>query len=345
MLQESEHHAQMSGELSVSKLSASTRSKLVLVARRFYLEDKSKVEIAQELGCSRFKVARMLEHARELGVVTITLDDQGTIDYELSERLAGHLDLDEAVVVEASGTDEEVRRRVAVAAADVLSKTLTVEEVLGLAWGRTLRAMTERMPSVPPVSVIQLTGAVSSRLEESPVEIVRKVALSSGGRAQAIFAPLLLDDAGTATALRRQPDVAQVIGMFDLITTAVVAVGSWDPPDSQLWDIVRPQERDSLLARGVRAEVAAILVADDGSMPAADFAERCISVTADQLAAVPRVIGVAAGAVKTAAVTAVARAGLLTGVVADRRLAEAVLAAPPVRRAVAATRAQRRPRP
>ena len=31
------------------------------VARRYYLEGRSKVEIAEELGLSRFKVARLLE--------------------------------------------------------------------------------------------------------------------------------------------------------------------------------------------------------------------------------------------------------------------------------------------
>ena len=35
------------------------------VARRYYLEGKSKIEIAEELGMSRFKVARLLETARK----------------------------------------------------------------------------------------------------------------------------------------------------------------------------------------------------------------------------------------------------------------------------------------
>ena len=38
---------------------------LAAVARRHYLQNQSKVEIADELGISRFKVARMLESARE----------------------------------------------------------------------------------------------------------------------------------------------------------------------------------------------------------------------------------------------------------------------------------------
>ena len=59
----------------VRDLAPTHRRLLLAAARRFYLEDRSKVEIAEELGISRFKVARLLEQARETGVVTITLND------------------------------------------------------------------------------------------------------------------------------------------------------------------------------------------------------------------------------------------------------------------------------
>lgn len=322
--------SEQAAQTSETALTPGERSRLVTVARRFYLDDRSKIEIANELGCSRFKVARMLEQARALGVVTITLHDHGTIDPDLSARLAAHLGLRDAIVVETEGGEVEARQRVGTAAAELLGATLRPGEVLGLAWGRTLNAMTESMPSLPRVSVVQLTGAVGSNLDESPVEIVRKVALNSGGSAQPIFAPLVVDDAATATALRRQPDVAQALRMFDDVTTAVVSVGSWDPPNSQLRTTMNAADREELLARGVRAEIAAILLGADGSLVAPDFAQRCISITADQLSRIPRVIGVAGGAVKAAAVLAVARASLFTEVVTDRQLAEAVLAGPAV---------------
>src|ERR687894_332315 len=47
------------------------------VARRYYLDGKSKVEIADELGMSRFQVARLLEAARASGLVRIEITDEG----------------------------------------------------------------------------------------------------------------------------------------------------------------------------------------------------------------------------------------------------------------------------
>ena len=306
----------------------SERRLITSVARRFYLDDVSKVQIAQEFGLSRFKVARLLEQARASGIVTITLDDGGLPDDALSTRLCEHLRLTECLVVGTHGSDVDARRQVGGAAAALLTDTLGAGDVLGLAWGRTITAMTAELRSLPPVSIVQLTGVVGSDLAESPVEVVRRASRRAGGQAHAIFAPLLLNDAATAAGLRRQPDVAQVLALFSRITVAFVAVGSWDPPISQLRELMSPQERAELERQGVRAEVAGVLIDQEGNLVGEEMAARCLSITATQLAAVPRVVAVAAGAAKASAVMAVTRSGLISTLVSDRALAEALLAMP-----------------
>lgn len=311
-------------------MTADEHAMLVRAARMYYVDDASKVEIAETLGVSRFKVARLLEQARERGVVTITVHDAGTLVPELAASVATHLGLRRAVVVEAAGGEADVRTEVGLAAAHLLGETLHEGEVVGLAWGRTLTAMSAAMPPLPRVDVVQLTGAVGADLDESPVEVVRRVALRSGGSARPIFAPLVVDDPRTADALRRQPDVAAALRMFDDVTTAILAVGSWDPPVSQLLDALPPGDAAALREEGVRAEVATILIGDGGEVLATQFARRCITIRADQLRRIPRVIAVAGGLAKAKATMAVARSGLLTELVTDRSLAEAVLEMPPV---------------
>lgn len=310
-------------------LSVEERSQLLAVARRFYLEDLSKIQIGEELGLSRFKVARMLELARAQGLVTIRLNDDGAVDWDLSRQLADRLGLSEAVVVHAGGEDERIRRQVAAAGAELLSSTLKDGELIGMTWGRTLSALTKALPRLPKVSIVQLTGAAGSDLGRSPVELVRLLAQNSGGSAHPIFAPLVVGDAATAISLRQQPDIARAIAMFADVTTALVSVGSWQPPDSQLYELLPSAERDALADRGVVAEVSATLLSASGTEIADDFADRTIAVTSSQLRAIPRVLAVASGARKAGAVTAVARAGLITGLVTDHMLAESVLATTP----------------
>lgn len=313
-----------------SPLTPAERAQLAAVARRFHVDGKSRVEIADEFGISRFKVARLLEQAVDAGVVTITIHDQSSMDDALSTRVAEHLRLDQVVVINAYGHPDEVRSQVGAAAAELLTSTIERDEVVGLAWGRSIAAMTEALTTLPKVTVVQLTGTVGSELTQSPVEMVRRVADRSGGVARPIFYPMLVDDAETARALKRQSDLSAAMNLFDQVTTAVLAVGSWEPPLSQLRDVASAAERQELQKQGVRAEVAGILVNDHGDVVAPDFTDRMVTIGVDQLRRIPRVIGVVSDERKAKAVAAVARGGLVTSLVMDQALAQAILLNDPV---------------
>ena len=73
------------------------------VARRYYVDGRSKVEIADELDISRFKVARLLDQALATGLVRIEIGHPGSIDTDLSSRLRGQLGLRTAIVVSTRG--------------------------------------------------------------------------------------------------------------------------------------------------------------------------------------------------------------------------------------------------
>lgn len=298
------------------------RRAAIRAARMFYLEDRSKVEIAAELGISRFKVARLLADAREAGIVSITIDDEGAHDDTRSVRLARALGLDQAMVVRASGSTEHVRTVVGRAAAPYVADSLADGEVLGMGWGRTLSALAAAIQHLPDVSVVQLTGATHLTGDLSPLEIVRLLEHHAGRPVVPIFAPVLADDAATAQAFRRQSDIARALAMHDEVTTAVMSLGSWDPSVSQLARATEPALRAELAQRGVIAEIGVTLVDNQGREVAPDFAERCIAVTGDQLRAIPRVIGVAAGIEKAIAAVALARGGLITELVVDDALAD-----------------------
>ena len=58
------------------------------VAREFYIDGVSKIEIAGRLGISRFRVARLLDSARETGMVRIEIGlPGGALDAGLSAEL------------------------------------------------------------------------------------------------------------------------------------------------------------------------------------------------------------------------------------------------------------------
>ena len=79
------------------------------MARRFYLEGKSKIQIAEEFGVSRFKVARVLETALERDLVRIEIRVPAELDAERSDALRARYGLRHAVVVESPADAEPTR--------------------------------------------------------------------------------------------------------------------------------------------------------------------------------------------------------------------------------------------
>src|SRR3954468_5443948 len=201
------------------------------VARRYYLDGRSKVEIAEEFGLSRFKVARLLDSARETGLVRIEIRHHGEIDVDLSARLQERFNLQHAIVVNTPDDDDEsLRQHLGRAAAQLLSEIITPEDVLGLGWARAVSAMARGLPGLPGTPVVQLTGALS--LPDGPdvsVDVVRDVAHASGGPASLFYAPLTVPDAATAHVLRQQTEVARAFGQLPRVTKAVAGVGLWAP--------------------------------------------------------------------------------------------------------------------
>jgi DNA-binding transcriptional regulator LsrR (DeoR family) len=166
------------------------------------------------------------------------------------------------------------------------------------------------------------------RLSRRPGKLnrdVRRVAAVSGGPAYPIYAPLVVDTPDTAGAIRRQPQVAEAFRLFDTLTKAVVAIGSWDPPDSQLRDGVDEFEREAMRSLGVRAEICSTLVADSGHAVAAELTVRSIAISGDQLRRIPEVIAVAGGLAKATAVRAVLTGGYITSLVTDASVARVLL--------------------
>lgn len=315
------------------------------VARRYYLDGRSKVEIAEEFHLSRFKVSRLLDGARASGLVRIEIEYPDGIDVELSGRLREMYGLQHVVVVDGHDDDSGVlRQRLGKAAAELLREITTPADVLGLAWARSVSAMTAALTRLPTIPVVQLTGALQlseaasqPNTVDSSIEIVRDTARVSGGPAYFFYAPFILGDADTARAMRRQPEVARAFGKVSSVTKAVVGIGLCEPGHSTVYDAVSPREQRALRRLGVRAEISGVLIDADGKPLRAELTDRMIGVSAAQLRRVPEVIAIAYGTVKAPAVHAALSGGLVRSLVTHRALAEVLVAgldAVPARRGI-----------
>ena len=312
-------------------LSTERPSEIVLaaqVARQFYLEGVSKVDIADRLGISRFRVARLLDSAREAGMVHIEIGlPAGSLDTGLSAELCSAFGLKYAFAFNVPDEDDAaLRRRMGEVAGEVLMDIITPADVLGMSWARSLSGLAAALTRMPPCPIVQLTGAVPPPDGRDLLHLVRGVASIGGGTAHVFYAPMILHDAETAAAIRRQADVADAMALVPSVTIAMVAIGAWAPGLSTIFDACSPEERDALAQLGVRAEMAGVFLGEDGRPVETPLDSRMIVTPGPALAKIPCVSAGAYGVSKSAAVHAAISAGMVHGLVTHASLARALLA-------------------
>jgi DNA-binding transcriptional regulator LsrR (DeoR family) len=302
----------------------------VLAARRYFIDGASKSEIAQELGISRFKVARLLDAARRDGIVRIEIGAPPEIDIKLSSELAARYGLRDALVVRPiDGPDEFRRAQLGRACAELLTQTLEANDVLGISWGRTLHSMVGHLTKLPGCTVVQIVGSVPTlELDVNSMELVRRVGDCAGGPVYPLPVPLLVESPEMAAALRGDPHIHKTIAMFDRLTKAVVGIGAWTASGSTVRAALPEELAADLDAAGAVADICSTVLDSNGCQVRADgFPSRVIAISPDQLRAVPDVVAIAGGAAKATAILAALRSGLIHRLITDEEAARQLLAA------------------
>ncbi|MEO8851659.1 MAG: sugar-binding domain-containing protein [Allobranchiibius sp.] len=295
-------------------------------ARLYYLHQESKLVIAEKLGVTRFKVARLLDRAHASGLVHIEIRDPHAIDAALSEQLARALGI-KRVLVASAGT-QDPKREVGALAARYLADTVRADATLGLAWSRSTEALVEQLVGLPPCTIVQLCGVIAHAAgEEQNVELVRRAAGAVSGTPVTFHAPLVVAEPAITAALRRNAGISEALRASDNLDVAVIAVGMWVPGESTVHDSLPPSEQSQFAARGAVAESAGMLFTRDGEQVRDGLQRRVVAVSEQQLRRTGDVLALACDEQRVPAVKALAATGLISTLVTHRALAERVLAA------------------
>jgi len=295
------------------------------VARRYYIDRLSRVDIAQEFGVSRFKVTRLLDRAHAGGLVHIEILDPHGVDADLSEALRSALGLRKVLVLASA---IQPRTQVGALAARYLAEVVPREGTVGIAWFRSTQALVEHLHGLPPCRFVQLCGVIPQTAEEEQdVELVRRAARAVDGRAVTFYAPFVVADA--ATALRRQASIAEALQECDHLDIAVITVGQWQPGESTVHDTLPREEQRLFAQRGAVAESCGVLFDADGAMLRDGLQQRVVAVEESQLRRTDEVVMLATVETRIPAMLSLVRSGLVDTLVTHCAVAEQLLVAHP----------------
>ncbi|GKU82067.1 sugar-binding transcriptional regulator [Niallia sp. NCCP-28] len=139
-------------------------NQIVEAAKMYYILDYNQSEIAKKLGISRPTVSRLLQRAKEEGIVQINIVDSSINSEELSNELEQKFNLKKAIVASVPQYESHIiKSHLGVAAAEYLHEIVKDGDIIGVTWGTTLYqvAIDLKQKYVNDVQVVQLKGGVS----------------------------------------------------------------------------------------------------------------------------------------------------------------------------------------
>ena len=305
---------------------------LAQVASLYYEDNLTQGEIARRVGTSRSTVSRMLQDAREAGVVEITVHYPWRTVPEIEDALRARFDLREARVLLGRGRPYgEILRGLGALAARYLEDIVRADTVLGISWGiavhSTVRAL--RPERRLPITVAQMVGAVGEGdpLIDGP-ELARLLAQVYGGQYRYLHAPLIVEDAHTRDVLLQEPRIRETLELARRADVALVGIGA---PQPAVYSLLRAGYVDreaiaGLRAQGVAGDICARHYDAAGRLLDIALNQRIVGIELQALHDIDRVIGVAGGEAKAGAILGALRGGHVNVLVTDDAAASRILA-------------------
>ncbi len=302
------------------------------VSRMYWVEDRSKVEIADELSMSRFKVARILDDARRYGVARIEITEPTERLVRLGEQLKECYGLLDARVSSRPITASGGLSELGATAAIYLNSAITAGSSIGLGWGSTLAEVIGHLVPGGPADVVQLAGGFAGSAGDfNGLQLVVSASSILGGTPYLLHAPALVATAEAQTLLRADETVARTTSRYPTLDIMVTGIGSVTAaPASAIYrgNVLSAKVHEELKAWKVIGDTCCHFIDELGRV-IPDLENRVTGISIADMATVPLRVAVAGGADKREPIIAALRSGLPNVLITDFATARALLAAKP----------------
>ncbi|MBJ7462867.1 MAG: sugar-binding transcriptional regulator [Mycolicibacterium sp.] len=298
------------------------------VAQHYYEQGRTQEDIGRELHLTRWKVGRLLDEAREVGIVQIRIVHPQARRTQLEVAMRSEFGLRECIVVpgpESPGSDTHI----AAAAAGYLQANSSSISTLAVSWGNTLQHIAAVLPAgwTSGIEVIQANGGVSRSVRPTTAaNIATSIAHSGNGRATLLPVPAIVERIETRDALYAEGFVVDVLTGARQADALLFSLGAPGPTSVLVESgAVTPAELRELEARGACGDILAHYLTADGGIAHPDIDSRTVGLGLDDVRNARCAIAVAAGPNKVPVVRAALRSGLCTVLITDEPTVNAVL--------------------
>jgi len=306
------------------------------ISRMYYYQGMTKQEIAQRLRMSRFRVSRLLDQAREEGIVQIKIVEPASTSVEIEERLEERFGLRRAIVVKTGSQSEQgIKEAIGRAAAECLVDVLKDGDVLGIAWGTTVNEVVKALPPrlEVDIKVVQITGGLNQvAIDINAIDLTRRVAEICNAEYYLLHAPAMVSSIAARQALLADSGIKKTLDMCNQVNVTLTGIGVLFPElistHSTYYKAgyIKDDDLEVLKRNRVVGDIFAHFFDIEGRICDNELEERIIGISTAQLKNVQCSIGVAGGLHKSPAILGALRGKLINFLITDYATAKDILA-------------------
>ena len=295
---------------------------MVKAAWYYYFEGKTQQQIADLMGIHRMRVVKLLDAARQNGVIRFQLRKDNENRMALEQELMARFQLEDAFIVPAGDEGDTSLDSLAEAASMYIRDRLGEHSYINIGYGSTPHRILNSLATMAdtPLHCISLTGGVSYYLPD-----VRSHVFNA--HLHLIPSPLITSGPEMARAMREESSVRELTRLISLAEMSVVGIGAMDPQATIFRSgVLSHSDLTYLELHGAAGDLLCHFFDDDGQLIETPLESRLVSTGLDTLRGLKRVIGVAAGEKKVRAIRAALKTRTLNVLITDTGTAEKVLA-------------------
>jgi DNA-binding transcriptional regulator LsrR (DeoR family) len=306
------------------------RRQLVKVATLYYMEGWTQEQIAKKIGVSRPIISKLLQKAKDEGIVEFFIKDESAHTVELEQKLVNHYGLKDAVVVPTVGlTPDMVKRAVGRAGAYYLSKNIKNVKRLGISWGTTLAELVKEYPYVrrEDMKIIPLEGGMGRKYVEIHAnQLAYELAKKMNCTCSYLYAPAIVDTEELKERLLAMQDIEAVLEEGRNVDMAVIGIGN--PHKSSTLKMIgylEDEDVNYLRKLGAVGDIGFRFFDENGNAIADSFNNKVIGISLEDLKQIKEVVAVVEGTHKLESIKGALNGGIIDVLIIDEQTAAAII--------------------
>lgn len=296
------------------------------VAQMYHVEHRRQSEIADLLRLSQATVSRMLKRAEQEDIVRTTVIPPPGTFADLEQALRDRYALTEAIVIDCSeDRDGAIMARIGEAAAHFLEVTLQQDEIIGVSsWSQTILRMVDNIHPFRAAKaryIVQILGGMGdSSVQAHATQLTARLAKLTGGEPRLLLVQGITSSREAKLVMLADPIVRETINLFDRLSLAIVGIGAVEPSEmlARSGNVFSREELATLNEAGAVGEISFRFYDAEGKPVITPLNDRVIGITLEDLRKADRVMALAGGESKTAAIAGALRLGVIDVLVTDK---------------------------